>query len=363
MPPADPIRRTANAAPFNAQSDTIIRIQGRNHMSTRNETSTRSELLKLFTDKPGEYISGQSIAEKLGISRNSVWKAVSALKKEGYIIDARRNRGYRLVKDENLLTRDGILPYVSVPCDIEVFDCVTSTNSLAKDRELDRRAKVIIANRQSKGRGRLGRNFESPGGTGIYLTIALKPSFTLEKSLYVTMAVAVAVSRAIERVCNTQVQIKWVNDLFKGTKKICGILTEAQTNFETGKIDSLIIGIGVNCFPGEFSADTDSIAGSISETGGSFSRNMLAAAIIDESIQSLNNVEDKNFFDDYRQRCMILGKKVTVNPNYDTRGFCAEAIDISDDGGLIVRFLEGPDKDMTRTLHTGEVSVRFNGKR
>lgn len=319
--------------------------------------STKSNLIELFTQRPGEYISGQSIASQFAVSRNAVWKAVNALKREGYTIESKHNCGYRFAQGGNLLTHSGILAHIHVPCDIEVFDTVTSTNSLAKEKNADFRAKVIIANRQSKGRGRLGRSFESPGGTGIYMSIAMKPRFALDRSLYVTMAAAVAVSRAIERVCDTQIMIKWVNDLFKEEKKICGILTEAQTNFETGRIDSLIVGIGVNCFPGDFSADVDAVAGCISDIKGDFSRNVLAAEIINESIRILENVDDKTFFDEYKRRCMILGKEITVNPNYDAEGFRAEAIDISEDGGLVVRILEGSYKGTTATLHTGEVSV------
>ena len=246
--------------------------------------STRTALLKLLSDNKGSFVSGQQIGEQLNVSRNAIWKAVAQLKNYGYDIESKPSAGYCLKGGDNLLTLDAVMADVHVPCNVKVFDTVTSTNDLAKESELSERPLAIIANKQSRGRGRLGRAFESPGGTGLYMTIAFKPTFDLDKSLYVTMAAAVATCRAVEKVCGVHTKIKWVNDVFYRKRKVCGILTEAQSNFETGKIDSLIIGTGINCFPGSFPEELRNIAGSISDEQDSFSRNRLAAELINETM-------------------------------------------------------------------------------
>lgn len=319
--------------------------------------NTRSRILRLLTENEGHFISGQRLAEELGISRNAIWKAISQLKEEGYLIESRTNAGYCLTPGSNLLTRTEILSNIHVDCDVRVLDSVTSTNDLMKEEELTARPKVIIANKQTQGRGRLGRSFISPGGTGVYMTFGLKPDFDIDKSPFVTMSAAVAVCRAIEQVAEKEPSIKWVNDIFVNNRKICGILTEAQTNFETGEIDRLIIGIGVNCFPGSFPPEIRHIAGPISEVTGSFSRSRLAAAIVNEQITLLGEVPDRGFLDEYRRRCFILGQNVVVRPNYDEQGSIARALSITDDGGLVVEYLNGDKKGKKETLHTGEISI------
>ena len=319
--------------------------------------STRTDLLKLLSENQGRFISGQQIGEQLNVSRNSIWKAVAQLKNDGYDIDSKASAGYCLKGGENMLTFDAVSADVSVPCDIKVFDTVTSTNDLAKESKLNERPLVIVANKQSKGRGRLGRAFESPGGTGLYITIAFKPDFDLDKSLYVTMAAAVATCRAIEKVCDIHTRIKWVNDIFYNDKKVCGILTEAQSNFETGKIDSLIIGTGINCFPGSFPDEIKDIAGSLAEKKNAFSRSRLAAEVINETIAILDDLQEKKFLIEYKRRCFVLGKQIVIHPNYNDQGIKAMAIDIDDDGGLIVEYLQGPKNGEMETLHTGEISI------
>jgi len=322
--------------------------------------STKTELLKLLTENQNKFISGQFIGETLNVSRNAVWKAVSQLKLDGYEIESRTNAGYKLSGDADPLTTDGVAAGLKVSCDLKVFDTVTSTNDLAKVAALGHQPMAFIANRQSQGRGRLGRSFESPGGTGLYMTIALKPSFELDKALYVTMAAAVATCRALEKICAIKADIKWVNDIFYRDKKICGILTEAQSNFETGRIDSLIIGTGVNCFPGSFPEEIRHIAGSVSDIPGSFSRSALAAEIINQTMDILDHMDEMSFLTEYRARCFILGRSITVHPSYDDKGVTADALDIGDDGGLIVKYTEGPDKGRIETLHTGEISISVN---
>ena len=171
------------------------------------------------------------------------------------------------------------------------------------------------------------------------------------------MACAVAACRAIERVCGVSPSIKWVNDIFLEQKKICGILTEAQSNLETGEIDSLIIGTGINCFPSSFSPEISHIAGCISDTPGAFSRGELAGELINQTADVLEDIESRSFFSEYRARCFILGQRILVHAHYDSRSTLALARDIDEDGGLIVEYLEGPRAGILETLHTGEISI------
>lgn len=318
--------------------------------------ATKTALLKLLEDHPGEFLSGQEIGDRLGVSRNAIWKAAAKLREEGYGIESRPNTGYRLVSGD-VLTQEGVESRVRQDCTIEVHDTVVSTNDLVKERPLGPKPLVVIANRQTGGRGRYGRRFESPGGTGLYMTFGLTPSFDISQALYVTMAAAVATSRAIRTVCGIETGIKWVNDIYYNERKVCGILTEGQTNFETGQIDRLICGIGVNCFPGSFPEEIRHKAGALSETRGSFSRSALAAEMTNEFLDLLPGLTARTFFDEYRRRCFMLDRDIRIHPTYGDEGIAAHAIDIADDGGLIVRYLEGPDAGEIRTVHTGEVSI------
>ncbi len=320
--------------------------------------STRTELLKLLLANTGIYLSGQKIGDELQVSRNAVWKAMQQLRSEGYHIESRPSVGYRLKTKSNILTEASVSGHLRFPCELHVYDTVGSTNDKVREFPVSDRPVVVIANKQEAGRGRLGRTFVSPSGTGLYITIAIRPRFDLDKALYVTMAAAVAVCHAIEKVAGVKPRIKWVNDLFYKGKKICGILTEGQTNFETGKIDSLIIGIGVNCFPGSFPKDIADIAGSVSEVKNSFSRGQLAAEIFNETMEIIETLESKAFLREYRTRCFILGKNIMVHPNMSEKPIKARAIDIDDNGGLVVEYMEGRRMRQIDTLTTGEVSIR-----
>ena len=320
--------------------------------------STRTELLKLLMENTGIYLSGQKIGDTLQVSRNAVWKAMQQLRSEGYHIESKPSIGYRLKTKSNILTEASVSGSLRFPCDLKVFDTVDSTNNIAKELPAGDLPMMIIANKQEAGRGRLGRSFASPAGTGLYMTVALRPHFDLSKSLYVTMAAAVAVCRAIEKTAGVKARIKWVNDLFIGGKKVCGILTEAQTNFETGKIDSLIIGIGVNCFPGSFPEELKEIAGAVSPQKNSFSRGELAAEIFNELMEVLDDLDSRSFLREYRTKCFILGKNILVHPAVNSRPVRARAIDIDENGGLVVEYMEGRRMRQIDTLTTGEVSIR-----
>lgn len=327
--------------------------------------STRSDFLRLLSDNAGEYVSGEKIGEILGVSRAAVSKACASLRKDGYDIESATNKGYMLAKHGNTLLKTGIDAFVKVPCSVMVYDVTGSTNELAKTADLDECLSesgkslpvVIIADKQTAGKGRLGRKFESPAGTGLYMSFAFRPEFDISRSLFVTMASAVGTCRAIEKVTGKHADIKWVNDLFYNGKKICGILTEAQSDFETGNIDRLITGIGVNCFPGSFPPEVAHIAGSLADRTDDFSRERLAAEMINEILPLITKPDAASFMDEYRRKCFILGKTIKVHPHYNDCSTRAEALSIDGTGGLVVRYLDGEKAGTEETLRTGEISI------
>lgn len=320
--------------------------------------STKSKLLEIFTENKDDYISGQNLAATLGLSRNAIWKAVEQLRNSGFEIESKPSLGYKLVGETDIMTFDSINELLSIPCKLKVFDSVSSTNDIAKENPPSITPTIVVANKQTKGRGRRGRDFFSPENSGIYMSIAFEPSFDINKSLFVTMATALAVCHAVEKVAKVYPRIKWVNDIFVNDKKVCGILTEGQTNFESGKIDSLIVGIGINCFPSKVPEDLQDIVGWLSDDHSKFSRSELAAEIINEFFLVLEDMESKEFLREYKNKCFIIGKQIMVYPKMDGKGIKARAINIDENGGLKIEYLEGINARRTEVITTGEVTIR-----
>lgn len=315
--------------------------------------TVKTQLLTLLEQSKGEYLSGEKTAEALGVSRAAIWKAINSLKEEGYDISAVTNKGYMLSQDSNLLSEEGIRLYLKSYVDLTVFHETDSTNKRCIALSINESDNIIcvIADKQTAGRGRRGKSFYSPLGTGIYLSILMKPNFDISKSVLITVAASVAVSKAIEKVCGIAPQIKWVNDLFIDGKKICGILTEAVTDFESGRISSIVTGIGVNCSTTKFPEELKDIAGCIP---GDFSRNELAACIIDEFLAIADHIEDRTFMDYYREHSIIIGQDINIL-RIGKEPEPAHAVGIDDNGGLMVRYDDGTEEVIT----SGEVSIRI----
>ena len=200
--------------------------------------TVKSSLLEMLEKNKGEVLSGERIAGTLGCTRAAVWKAVKSLREEGYHIEAGPNKGYMLAKDTNRLSQEGIRLFLDDPdVRIDIYDELESTNQTAKKEAMMGEAghgAFVIARSQTAGRGRRGREFYSPADAGLYMSVILKPQGTIHDSLLITTAAAVAVYRAVEQICGIRLDIKWVNDLFYQGRKVCGILTEAVTDFESG---------------------------------------------------------------------------------------------------------------------------------
>ena len=321
--------------------------------------STKSEMLNLLSKSKGDYISGQKLAETLSISRSAIWKNVEILRNDGYTIQSKSSIGYKLVGDTDILSTDAIGEKLKYKCDIQIYDSLPSTNLTAKKLQVGSTPLLVLAGKQTAGRGRLGRSFYSPENSGLYMTLAFKPTFDLSKSLWVTSAAAVSVCKAIEKIAHVRPRIKWVNDIFLDGKKVCGILTEAETNFENGKIDKIIIGIGINCFKTDFPLELQDIAGTLAMEKTYFERNVLAAEIVNQLLAILTNFDKSNFLAEYKSRCFILGKKIIVHSNLKKEGIMARAIDIDNNCGLVVEYLEGHMKHQMDVLTTGEISIKI----
>lgn len=322
--------------------------------------SVKEKILKVLETNKGTSISGESLAKEMGVSRTAVWKAIKALREDGYQIEAAPNKGYFISEGEDPVSKQGIKQYLRPKWQrlpLHIYRTVDSTNNVAKQLALEEaeHGTAVLAFHQSKGKGRLGRSFISPANSGIYLSILLKPSFDMGHAILVTTAASVAVARAIETVCNQQAEIKWVNDVYLNKKKICGILTEAITDFETGEIQYLILGIGVNCSTEDMPGELLNVIGAVE---GDFQKNQLAAEIINHAMDLMDDLQSRSFIDEYRRRSMILGKDIKVYKGgytEESSGLTARALDIDSDGGLKVIYSTGERE----TLSTGEVSIRI----
>lgn len=323
--------------------------------------SVKDEVLKELENNKGDYISGGQLAENLGVSRNSVWKAIKALEKSGYEINAIPNKGYCLAEKNDILSSYSIKQHLKNPhLDISVFSSVTSTNTILKEmaEQGAKEGTVIIAEEQTAGRGRTGKQFYSPKGTGIYISILLRPDIPAEESLFLTTSAAVATARAIEDVSDKRALIKWVNDIYLEDKKTCGILTEGAFNVETGKLDYAIVGIGINvCIPdGGFPDNIKDIATAIfdKQTDSINKRSILIANLLDYFMEYYKDFKSKSYVKEYIERSMIIGKTITVIEGSKTS--IAKAIDIDKNCRLKVQFEDGT----TKWLSSGEVSTKIH---
>lgn len=322
--------------------------------------TTKEKVLTYLIEHKGKAISGQELADKLAISRTSIWKAIKTLQTEGYQIEATTNKGYLLANEPDVLSKTSLYSGLTEkPAVLEVHRQVGSTNDVAKKLVTDRffGKGVILAEEQTNGRGRLGRQFYSPTQTGLYMSL-IYPNKQQANAASVTTVAAVAVCKAIEKLTDKKPVIKWVNDIFLDGRKICGILTEGVINFETGTIDSIIVGIGVNIKEAAtIPEDFQSIIGSVysHEETSKLTRNQFAAEIINQLDDMYQKLDHNNYLEDYRERCFVLGQPVTFTEGQTTHKGIAKSID--DEGGLVVE-LENKE---WKTLRFGEISIQLEG--
>lgn len=308
-------------------------------------------VLETLENHKGEYISGTELAKSLQVSRNAVWKAIKALESEGYTIDAMKNKGYRLAQTNDIISEQSIQKYLrdsEKEFQLEVHKSVTSTNDILKKRAYDgeKEGYVVIAEEQTKGKGQLGRSFYSPMGTGIYMSMLLRPKTNFSEALNITTSAAVAVAQAIEEVSDKIAEIKWVNDIYCSGKKVCGILTEAGCNVETNGFDYVVLGIGINVKKpeGGFPEDIKEIADALFEDADVDVRSQLIAEILKRFWHFYCNLSQKEFFEEYRSRSCVIGRKVILENGDKTEE--ATVLSINEDCHLMVLMEDGTSREI-----------------
>ncbi len=311
----------------------------------------REKILEILKGSDG-YVSGEEISHVLGISRAAVWKHIRNLKNEGYKIESVTNKGYKLGGIPDKLDIDKIhemLKTKVIGQRIEYVNSTDSTNNECKRLEDKTDGTLVIADAQTAGKGRLGRVWESPHGSGIWMSILLKPDVSLESVSQITLVAGMAVCRAV----GIDAMIKWPNDVVIDGKKICGILTEMSAEIE--RINYVICGIGINVNTPSFPEELQDKATSLFvETAKKHEREKIAADVLNEFEKLYNVFAEKGFSflaDEYRKMCVTLNKDVRVI--YRNNELTGKAVDIDDSGNLIVETENGQI-----TVHSGEVSVR-----
>lgn len=260
--------------------------------------------------------------------------------------------------ENDILSKKKILDYLqNKNTDITIFKTVDSTNSYLKraSGEDTPEGTVVIAENQTSGRGRFTRKFYSPDGSGIYMSVLLKPAMKAVDAVLITAAAAVAVSEACENLGGKTTQIKWVNDVLIDSKKVCGILCEGAINAQSRKLDRVILGIGINVYVpnGDFAPEIKDVAGAVFNTVQPDMRNRLIAEVLNCFNGYYKDLEERTFLNGYRKRSAVIGKSVSVLRG-DTKTQ-ATALEIDGDCRLLVEY---GDK-RREYLSSGEVSVRL----
>jgi BirA family biotin operon repressor/biotin-[acetyl-CoA-carboxylase] ligase len=322
------------------------------------------EILKKLREADG-YVSGQELCQYYGVSRTAVWKAMKQLEKEGYIIEAQNNKGYRLVESSDL----DVFAKVEIESHLDtkwvgrnlVFHRETGSTNLDAKKLADEGAAsgaLVVADMQTAGRGRRGRDWVSPAGKDIYMTLMLRPECRPDRASALTLVMALAVLEAIREFMplECQVGIKWPNDIVINNKKTCGILTEMSA--ELDGIHYVVIGVGINVNQTEFADEIKANATSmLIENGTKINRSKLVARVMhyfEEDYEIFAKTWDlTGLVDKYNKYLVNCGKEVRV---LDPKGeYDAYAEGINENGELIVK---RKDNGETVLVYAGEVSVR-----
>jgi BirA family biotin operon repressor/biotin-[acetyl-CoA-carboxylase] ligase len=299
------------------------------------------------------------LASALGLSRAAVWKAVEGLRAEGYRIEALPNRGYRLLPDSDVLSEAGIRRYLRseglrLRCYEEIDSTNTALKALANGGEAEGLA--LVAGRQSAGRGRMGRSFYSPGDTGVYLSLLLRPALPAAEAVCLTACAAVAVAETLETLSGREAGIKWVNDVFMDGKKVCGILTEASLDCESGLLNYAVVGVGVNALlpAGGFPEELERVAGAVfpARTLPEL-RCQIAAGVLDRLWTLCGEPGSESCWKKYRDRSLVLGREVELlSPGRAPEE--ATVLALERDYSLRVGLADGGE----RRIQSGEVRIR-----
>ncbi len=325
----------------------------------------KEKVLQVLEQHRGELISGGMLSRELSVSRTAVWKAICSLRNEGFPIESVAGGGYRLSENSDTLSEAGISFHLNtkdIGRKLDVFSQIDSTNNYLKlhAAELDH-GHTVVADSQTAGRGRRGRSFSSPPTSGVYLSILLHPTLPLERINLITIGAAVAICHAIEEVAAFTPTLKWVNDVLMDGKKLCGILTEAAVEAETGALSYAIVGIGINVHhpEGGYPPELRHIAGCLEEfSAQTVQRNLLVAHFLnhmERCYQLIATGDTAALITDYRSYMHFLGQEIRVIANDHMEP--AMALDINEQGHLIIQ-----QNGERKTLLSGEISIRLDGQ-
>jgi BirA family biotin operon repressor/biotin-[acetyl-CoA-carboxylase] ligase len=324
------------------------------------QTSIRKQLLEIFSEADGEFVSGQTISEKLGCSRTAVWKHMEELRKEGYELEAVRRLGYRIASKPEKVTGNEIqlgLQTEFIGRHVHFEEIVDSTQKIASHLVFEGAPEgmVVVAEQQTAGRGRLSRKWHSPKGTGIWMSIILRPAIPIHQAPQLTLLAAVSVARAVEEYTGVSVGIKWPNDILINGKKAVGILTELQA--DTDKINAVIIGIGINVNQQkqDFAEDIQHIATSLAiEKGEEINRAELMQSIFLQMEKLYKEYLENGFtlikilWESY---AVSIGKKITARTLHQT--FKGVAKGITEDGVLMLEDESGK----IHYIHSADIEI------
>ena len=319
----------------------------------------KEEILRLLRSADG-YISGQELCNRFGVSRTAVWKAINQLKEAGYEIEAQQNKGYKLMAAPDLMTEAEIKSLMHtdwVAKEVLYFDTIDSTN--IKAQELAEKGSpsgtLVVADKQESGKGRRGRSWVSPSGTGIFMTLMIKPDINPNNASMLTLVAALAVAKAITSVTGEEALIKWPNDIVVNGKKVCGILTEMNAQFDY--INHIVVGIGINVHNESFPEEISQMASSLMiEAGG---KRFHRAQIIAETMSYFEQYYDTFLKTQDLSALVREYDELLVNRNKSVRvldpkePFDGKAMGITPKGELIVDTWES-----RKLVSSGEVSVR-----
>jgi BirA family biotin operon repressor/biotin-[acetyl-CoA-carboxylase] ligase len=316
-------------------------------------------VLSFLAEACDEFVSGEAISGKLGLSRAAVWKHVESLRDHGYRIDAVPTRGYRLAAVPDRLTPLELRPLLNthdLGRELHCYEEIGSTSDRAKELAAEgaEHGEVVIAEAQTAGRGRRGRSWISPPRKNLYFSAVLRPELSPERAPELTLVASVAICDAL-RQAGVEAGIKWPNDLIASEKKIAGILTELAA--DPDRVQWVVIGVGVNVnareddFPPELRGEVTSVA---IERGGPAPRALFAAACL-TALEDWLDRHAENGFDEvrraWRERSVTLGRRVVVRT--DDREIEGKAEDLDDRGALLVR---GDDGTIDRFV-AGDVTL------
>jgi len=317
----------------------------------------KEKILKILKNS-NKVISGEELSNRLGISRTAIWKHITNLKKQGYNIESKKSKGYMLKDIEYNVNKEELNIIVHKLGKLfqraEYFETIDSTNKYAKSLDIKENI-LIVADEQTKGRGRLGREWDSIKGDGIYMSLLIHPNIIPSDAIKITQVAVLSVLFALKDMYDEDFKIKWPNDIVYNGKKIAGILTEMTT--ELNKIEKLIIGIGININQNEFNVELKDKAISLKQiTNNKISKLDIIEKIIEKFIENYEKFlvsKDLGFIVEDLNKCSsIIGKEIVIIDENAKKNYIAKSID--KDGNLIVEDLNGNLKK----IFYGEVSIR-----